>query len=52
VPDDEISRAAADVGADRDETVGGTGTNTDAPDTTEPAAERTVTDRGDTDRWS
>jgi hypothetical protein len=52
VPDDEISRAAARVGADREGTVGGSGTNADAPDTTEPEEGRTVTDLGDPDRWS
>jgi hypothetical protein len=51
VPDDEISRAAAAVGADRDETVRGTGTHEDAPRTTEPDTGREVTDTGDTDRW-
>jgi hypothetical protein len=51
VPDDAISRAAAAVGADREDSVGSTGTNADAPDSTEPAEGRTVTDEGDTDRW-
>jgi hypothetical protein len=51
VPDDAISRAAAEVGADREDDVSGTGTNADAPGSTEPAEGRTVTDTGDTDRW-
>jgi hypothetical protein len=52
VPDDAVSSAAAEVGADRQDTVNGSGTNADAPDSTESTDERTVTDTGDTDRWS
>jgi hypothetical protein len=50
VPDDEISRAAARVGADRGETTGTGGTNADAPASTEPEAGRTITDEGDPGR--
>jgi hypothetical protein len=52
VPDDEISRAAARVGAERGDTPRGPGTHPDAPASTEPEEGRTVTDRGDPDRWS
>jgi hypothetical protein len=52
VPDDEISRAAAEVGAGREDSVHGAGTNVDAPASTEPEAGRTATRKGDPDRWS
>jgi hypothetical protein len=51
VPDDEISRAAARVGADRGDTPHHPGTHPDAPASTEPEEGRTVTDQGDPDRW-
>lgn len=51
VPDDEISRAAARVGADRGDTARDPGTHPDAPATTEPEEGRMVTDEGDPDRW-
>jgi hypothetical protein len=52
VPDDEISRAAARVGAGRGPSAGTSGTNEDAPASTEPEEGRTVTDPGDPDRWT
>jgi hypothetical protein len=52
VPDDAISSAAAEVGAGREDSVRGSGTNRDAPDTTEPDDDREATRTGDTDRWS
>jgi hypothetical protein len=52
VPDDAISQAAAKVGAGREDSVRGSGTNLDAPDTTESDDDREATRTGDTDRWS
>jgi hypothetical protein len=52
VPDDDISRAAAAVGSGREDSVRGSGTNLDAPDTIESDDDRETTRTGDTDRWS